>query len=282
MLRNIAKKIYHSLPDTFYHQITYYRIFKKLPNLSRPLLFSEKILVRNMKPKKIYTKLADKLQVREYIEGVIGEKYLINLYGTSEELTYAVYKNLPNAFVVKANHGSGFNEVVFDKTKTNYEDLYELTSSWLNCNFYKMTKEKHYDAIKPCLIFEELLLVGDSVPNDLKFHCFNKDGVIKVFIQVDYSRFGVHRRDIFDCDWNRTEIRLGLRNNPEPMLKPKMLEEMVSLATRIANQFSYVRVDFYEVGDKIYFGELTFTPGGGLCQMRPPTVQREWGSYFED
>lgn len=103
-----------------------------------------------------------------------------------------------------------------------------------------------------------------------------------IFIQVDYDRFGVHRRDIFDTQWNKTPIRLGLPNNPEPMAAPENLNEMLFLAKRIATQFSYLRVDFYEAEGKIFFGELTFTPGGGLCKMYPQEVQRQWGDFFVD
>ncbi|PLR39216.1 glycosyltransferase [Chimaeribacter coloradensis] len=282
MLRNLAKRIYRNLPDPIFHQLNYARVFKKQANITRPELFSEKILIRNIWPKKIYTLLADKIKVRDYISAVLGEQYLIPVYATTTEMTYELYKSLPNSFVMKANHGCGFNSIVFDKSKITYETLYEQASTWMDSNWYLSNKERHYQGIKPGLIFEELLQVDGQVPNDLKFHCFNKDGEMRIFIQVDYQRYGLHRRDVFDAEWNRTEIRMGLKNNPEPMPRPEKLDEMLVLAKTIASQFSYVRIDFYSVGSKIYFGELTFTPGAGLCRIWPRTVQREWGSYFTD
>ncbi len=282
MLTNLAKRIYRNLHDPNIQQLNYARVFKKQANITRPELFSEKILIRNIWPKKIYTLLADKIKVRDYIAAVLGEQYLIPVYATTTEMTYELYKSLPNSFVMKANHGCGFNSIVFDKSKITYETLYEQASTWMDSNWYLSNKERHYQGIKPGLIFEELLQVDGQVPNDLKFHCFNKDGQMRIFIQVDYQRYGLHRRDVFDEEWNRTEIRMGLKNNPEPMPRPEKLDEMLVLAKTIASQFSYVRIDFYSVGSKIYFGELTFTPGAGLCRIWPRTVQREWGSYFTD
>lgn len=139
---------------------------------------------------------------------------------------------------------------------------------------YEQSREKHYLDIEPCIMVERLLLDGEQVPNDIKFHCFNDNHEIRMFIQVDYQRFGTHRRDIFDIDWNRTEIRISLPNADEPMPRPTRLDEMTRLARQAAQQFSYVRVDFYQVGEKVYFGELTFTPGAGLSKLMPKTLSR--------
>jgi len=270
------------LPDVLYHQIRYARAFRKWPNIFRPSTFSEKIIIRNFRPKSIYTNLADKYKVRDYIADTIGEQYLIKLYARFDELTEDIYADLPDAFVIKANHGSGFNLVVHNKVETSYGQLRALTLFWTKTNFYKMSRERHYKKIQPCILVEQLLLHEERIPNDIKFHCFNRHGDMHIFIQVDYDRFGVHRRDIFDTQWNKTEIIMGLPNNDIPMPAPINLEEMVQLAQRLAADFNYVRVDFYDVAGKIYFGELTFTPGGGMCKMLPEGVQQQWGSLFAD
>ncbi|WP_213990975.1 ATP-grasp fold amidoligase family protein [Sodalis sp. dw_96] len=282
MLNPLAKQATKLLPDVLYHQIKYARVFKKWPNTVRPKTFSEKIIIRNFKPKSIYTELADKLKVRDYIVSTIGAQYLIKLHAVCSVLTRSIYDNLPNSFVIKANHGCGFNRIVYDKTKITFDELSQESKQWMDINYYKTTRERHYKTITPCIMIEELLLDKGKVPNDIKFHCFNRQGEMHIFIQVDYDRFGVHRRDIFDTQWNRTDIRMGLPNSPEPMAAPENLAEMLSLAKRIAEQFSYLRIDFYEAGGKIYFGELTFTPGGGLCKMYPQETQRQWGDFFTD
>ncbi|HEJ7052460.1 MULTISPECIES: ATP-grasp fold amidoligase family protein [Serratia] len=282
MLNILVKNISKRLPDAWHHQVKYALYFKKLPHLSKPTGFSEKIMRRKIYPRSIYTTLSDKFKVREFIAGLWGEEYLVELYAHGTELSYDMFRQLPNTFVLKANHGSGYNRLVFDKRQVSYAELYDLSNAWMRSNFYEQSREKHYLDIEPCIMVERMLLDGEQVPNDIKFHCFNDNHEIRMFIQVDYQRFGTHRRDIFDVDWNRTEIRISLPNADEPMPRPTRLDEMIRLARQTAQQFSYVRVDFYQVGEKVYFGELTFTPGAGLSKLMPKNIEQEWGSYFTE
>lgn len=282
MLYTLIRGISKRLPDKLHHQIKYAIHFKRLPRVSKPLGFSEKIMRRKIYPRRIYTTLSDKYKVREYIAALWGEEYLVELYAHGTELSYDTFRQLPNSFVLKANHGSGYNKLVFDKSKVSYAELYDLTCRWLESNFYVQTREKHYRDIEPCFMVEKMLLENNEVPNDIKFHCFNQQEELRIFIQVDYQRFGNHRRDIFDIDWNRTEIRLELPNADEPAPRPSRLEEMIRLVKLVAEQFDYIRVDFYQVGERVYFGELTFTPGAGLCTLLPKNIEHEWGSYFTE
>ncbi|HEY0208684.1 ATP-grasp fold amidoligase family protein [Acerihabitans sp.] len=282
MLNPLVRQASKLLPDSLYHQLKYVRVFKKWPNISQPTTFSEKITIRNFRPKPIYTNLADKYLVRDYIANTIGEKYLIELHAVFDELTEDIYAALPQAFVIKANHGSGFNLVVHDKADTTFAQLSALTRFWTKTNYYKTSRERHYKQIQPRILVEHLLQDDGHIPNDIKFHCFNQQGEMHIFIQVDYDRYGLHRRDVFDTDWRKTDIRMGLPNNATPMPAPKNLPEMVGLAKRLAADFNYVRVDFYEADGNVYFGELTFTPGGGLCKMYPEGVQHQWGSFFTE
>ncbi len=220
MLNILVKNISKRLPDAWHHQVKYALYFKKLPHLSKPTGFSEKIMRRKIYPRSIYTTLSDKFKVREFIAGLWGEEYLVELYAHGTELSYDMFRQLPNAFVLKANHGSGYNRLVFDKQQISYAELYDLSNAWMRSNFYEQSREKHYLDIEPCIMVERLLLDGEQVPNDIKFHCFNDNHEIRMFIQVDYQRFGTHRRDIFDIDWNRTEIRINLPNADEPMPRP--------------------------------------------------------------
>lgn len=282
MLNRLFRGIVRRLPDVLYHQVKYALRFKRLPHLSSPRGYGEKLMRRKIYPRAIYTMLADKYRVREFIAGLWGEEYLIELYAHGAELSYDVFSRLPRQFVLKANHGSGYNRLVFDKDQVSYAELYDQSQRWMRANFYQQGRERHYRDITPCIMVERLLLEHGEVPSDLKFHCFNRDGVIRIFIQVDYHRFGEHRRDIFDERWNRTEIRIGLPNAEQPAAVPSQLAEMLRLARLTVRQFSYLRVDFYQVGERVYFGELTFTPGAGMTRLQPERIDQEWGDYFTE
>ncbi|MBV6693115.1 ATP-grasp fold amidoligase family protein [Serratia quinivorans] len=282
MLKVMANNILKYIPDIYLHQIKHMIVLKKIPNFKNPIGFNEKIMKRKIYPRSIYTTLSDKYKVRNFISSLWGKEYLIDLYAHDTELSYELFQSLPDKFVMKANHGSGYNKLVFDKNKENFTDLYDLSRSWMDKSFYVQSREKHYKDIEPRILIERLLEVEGSAPNDIKCHCFNKEGETVIFIQVDYNRFTHHQRDIFDEDWNRTEIRICYPNSPLPASKPSQLDDILRLARMTSRFFSYVRVDFYQVGEKVYFGELTFTPGAGLEPLMPKIVELEWGGYFTD
>ena len=48
--------------------------------------------------------------------------------------------------------------------------------------------------------------------------------------------------------------------------KPAALKEMLESASILSEGFPEVRVDFYIVHNKLYFGEMTFTSSGGMIQ----------------
>lgn len=63
MLNTLVKSISKRLPDAWHHQVKYALYFKKLPHLSKPTGFSEKIMRRKIYPRSIYTTLSDKYKV---------------------------------------------------------------------------------------------------------------------------------------------------------------------------------------------------------------------------
>ena len=184
---------------------------------------------RKIYPRSIYTTLSDKFKVREFIAGLWGEEYLVELYAHGTELSYDMFRQLPNAFVLKANHGSGYNRLVFDKRQVSYAELYDLSNAWMRSNFYEQSRESIIWISNPaswwsacCWMASRCRTISSFIVSTtiMKFACSS----------VDYQRFGTHRRDIFDIDWNRTEIRISLPNADEPMPRPTRLDEMTRLA----------------------------------------------------
>ena len=107
---------------------------------------------------------------------------------------------------------------------------------------------------------------------DYKFHCFN--GKL-AFIEVSIDRYTDYKINLYDPDWNFIGFKKWIGSNDE-IEKPQMFNNMKSLTGLFAQDFRYVRVDLYCLGSEIYFGELTFHPGGGFQQFIP----QKWDSKF--
>ena len=210
------------------------------------------------------TSLADKVAVREWITKQIGEKYLVPIVGgpwdSFEEIDFSL---LPDKYVIKANHGSGMNIVVKDNS-LNVKHMRKLVDSWTRAVFGCMGMERHYLKIKP-MIYAEQYLEEKGNLFDYKIHCFNGE---PKFIQVIGDRnLTKHtgKQKNYDFSWN--DIGWVFEDYPSydyELQPPKGLREMYDIAKKLSSDFPYVRVDLYEVGDKIYFGEMTFTPAGGF------------------
>lgn len=272
---NLSRKISRLIPDFLFIRLQYYKNFKRFPNLKNPKTFNEKIQWKKLYDRKaFYTKLADKLEAREYVKQKIGEEHLIPLYDvirTPEDFNPEKY---PNSFVAKANHASGLNLLVKDKGNINPKSVKETFSEWLKTDFYKKSREWQYKDIPRAIVVEEFLMdQSGNPPEDYKFHCFN--GKVE-FIQVDMDRFSDQRRNFYNTDWDLQPFLFSPIDNGksrfengENVARPQNFNKMLHVAERLSEDFNYIRVDLYSFQQKILFGELTFHHGNGNEQFIP-------------
>ncbi|MGL4652131.1 ATP-grasp fold amidoligase family protein [Cetobacterium sp.] len=260
----------------------YRNVFGRELDLENPKTFNEKIQWRILRDRKdIYTQLADKYLVRDYVKEKIGEEYLIKLLGVYEKAEDINYDSLPNKFVLKCNHDSGSVIICKDKSTFDRKAANKKLNFFLKRNFYYMTREKHYKNIKPLIICEEFLEEDGKAPKDYKFHIFNNSKEKKMFIQCDVDRFDGHKRAMLDQNWRITDFEYK-KNRPENIPdKPSKFNEMQILALKLSEEFSMSRIDFYQVNGKIYFGEMTFTSEAGLARFYPDEWDYKLGEMWE-
>lgn len=278
----VAKRL---LPDYAIVQIQYRRQMGRWANLRHPKAYSDSILLRCLQPDMRWVELTDKLAVRDYVRDKIGEAHLIPLIAVPETFTREVFDALPTSFVMKANHGCAFVEVVRDKSQTSFEELSKLAKKWLSIDYYRVSRERHYRFIEPRLYFEQLLVDSEGrIPADLKIHVFggHPEGP-RIQWMIIADRFGDARGDIYDENWRRMDVRFGpYAPSDKPIPRPAYWDKVQYVAARLAEEFDYVRVDLYALGDQVYFGELTFTPGAGRMRFHPDSHEYYWGRMLKE
>ncbi len=269
------------IPKSIHISRKYKKNFGKRPNLTNPKTLNEKIQWLKLNDKSpLHTQCADKYAVRDYVASTIGNEYLVPLYFHTKNPKEIIPEKLPNRpFIIKTNHDSGGGIIVKEKSSINWQDVQEKLAVRLKCNYYKLSKEWQYKNIVPRIIVEDLLQdKKGNIPSDFKFHCFN--GKVQM-IQVDLGRGTLsHYRNWYSSDWKREPYKWsspkggGIYTDPseEDVPKPKAFEKMIRLSEKLAKKFDYVRVDLYDVDDKIYFGELTFHHDGGF----QPIIPEKW------
>jgi len=262
--------------DVLYIKVRYFITYKRFINLRKPNTFFAKINWLKLYDRNPwYTNLADKYKVREYIKERIGSEYLNELYGVYDSTEAIDFRNLPNSFVMKATHGANWILFCSDKSSFDIAMAKKTMNTWLKSNFYEMWGEHVYKNVSPRIICEKLLS-NEYEPAliDYKFHCFHGK---PTYIQIDRNRFQNHTLDFYDLEWNRLPFGLWFPPSKNNIPKPKPLTKMLALAKVLSKEFKYIRVDFYVVKDKIYFGELTFYPCNGFGVFDPPSMDHEFG-----
>jgi hypothetical protein len=259
----------------------YYELrFNKKMNWRHPTGFNEKMQIFKIsKEAEALWPYADKYEVRKYIEEKIGSTYLTKLYGVYNDAEEIKIDELPNSFVLKATHGSGWNVLCPDKKKFNWNDQKPKFIAWMRLNYYvSFGREKQYNLIKPRIVCEEFLEAENGDLRDYRFFCFRGQ---PRFIQHDINTLTDHRRNFYDCNWNQyPKLHTSKPNTDKPIEKPAELEQMIEIAKKLAAPFKHVRVDLYNVKGKIYFGELTFTSGSGAARFDPWEYDRIFGEMF--
>ncbi|WDL92125.1 glycosyl transferase [Bacillus sp. HNR-4] len=277
----LGTRISKGISDERYLKLKYKLITGKELDFENPKTFNEKLQwlkLYNRKPE--YTKMVDKFEVRKYITDRIGEEYLIPLIGVYDSFEEIDFDVLPNQFVLKPNHTSGNVYICKDKSKINYEELKKEINMWLKRRYYWMHREWPYKNVKPKIVCEKYMVDESGVElKDYKMYCFN--GEIKL-IQVDYDRFNGHKRNLYNREWEYVPTSIKYPSNPDVVIKkPSKLKEMLELASVLSEGHPYVRVDFYSINEKLYFGEITFYPEAGYGKFDPDDLDIEMGNLIK-
>lgn len=251
-------------------------------NLDNPQTYNEKmqwLKLYNSTP--IKTKLADKYLVRNWVAKKIGDKYLIPLLGVYDSFDEIDFDKLPNQFVIKCNHGAGYNIVVKDKSQLDLKDARQKIDSWMSEDFaFKNGCELHYHNIKHKIIIEQLIENKScSDLNDYKFYCFG--GKVKYIQVISERTLTSHKVCFYDTKWKK-QSWWDNDYYEGNIKKPKNLSKMLKLASKLSKGFNFVRVDLYYLDtDEIYFGEMTFTPNSGTMIWNPECINSYFGDLFK-
>ena len=253
-------------------------------DLSNPKTFTEKINANkvNFIKNHRYNKYADKVRVREYVKEKIGEEYLTKMYFSKKRISVKDLEELPNSFVLKTNNGSGSNYIVMDKSKENLEELCNYINSLTPIKYGNIFGEFHYNYIKPLIMAEQTLLdKKGNIPDDLKCFCFiDNNGTKRKILYFERVVDGERYRIMFDENWNLIELKSSFSKLNIKIKKPKNYKKILNVIDKLSEDFNFVRVDLYLLDEKIYFGELTFTPTAGYLQFDDNCTDLLWGSYI--
>lgn len=245
----------------------YKKKFHKTLDLKNPKTFNEKIQwlkLNTYKNNPLITQCADKYAVREFIREKECEELLIPLIGAYDDVTEIDWNDLPNQFVLKCNHGCGYNLICTDKQKLDIDKARKTVNQWMKDDYWKHRAEINYKYIPKKITIEKFIDNNGKQIEDYKFYCFNGK-VLYTMVCIERNN-GHAKYYFFDRDWNlipysKDALKVAKDFN---ISKPKLLDKAIKYAEILSEPFPFVRTDLYILDDKIYFGELTFTPAGGL------------------
>lgn len=249
-------------------------------DLENPRTFNEKLQWLKLHDRNpAYTQMADKYAVREYIKNTIGQEYLIPLLGVWDSFDEIDFDKLPNQFVLKCNHDSGSVVICKDKTEFDFESAKNTLTKSINMNYYYRCREYPYKNIAPKIIAEKYMVDESGYElKDYKFFAF--DGSVKaLFIATD--RPHDTRFDFFDMEFNHLPIINGHPNTTKVLKRPECFDEMIKLAEILSVGIPHIRVDFYEINGRVYFGELTFYHWAGFTPFEPKEWDYTFGSWIK-
>ncbi len=271
-------------PDRFYLKVMYWVYMGQRLDLDNPRTFNEKLQwlkLYNRRPE--YTRMVDKVAVKEYVASLIGPEHIIPTLGVWERPEDIDFDRLPDRFVLKTSHGGGSNGVVICKDKSRFDrsGAVRKLKKAMKADIWRNNREWPYKHVHRCVLAEELLEdpSGEDL-KDYKFFCFN--GKVR-FGKVDVDRFIGHRANYYDLSWRLLPFgELCCLPLPDRKIdRPENFDRMVGLSEKIAGGIPFVRVDLYSVAGRVYFGETTFFPAAGFGAFVPAEADMTIGRMLE-
>lgn len=252
-------------------------------NLQDPKRLSEKLQwlkLYNRQP--FYTQLVDKYQVKKYVAEKIGKQHVVPLIGVWNRFDEIDFEKLPEQFVLKTTHDSGSVIVVKEKKNLDLVVTKEKLERSLQHDFYLGGREWPYKDVPRKIIAEQYIpSLGNVDSVEYKVTCMNGEVKFVTFCKGPaHTDLNLRTNDHFDKSFNRLPFYVYYKNSNEKYEKPKTWDEMIKLSEILSKDIPYLRVDFYNVDDTIYFGEFTFYTWAGFMKFVPDKWDEILGSWL--
>lgn len=278
----LVKKYFSFLSDEKYLKLLYYINMSRKLNLENPIRYTEKLQwLKLYYRRSIFHDMVDKIESKRIASQILGEEYIIPTLGVWGSFDEIDFDKLPDQFVLKTTNGGGSTGVVVVKDKFTLNRKvarYRLESS-KRSDIYKTLREWPYRGLKGRILAESYIQDESGALRDYKFYCFN--GVTKVLL-VASNRFSDHNFNYYDRDFNPLPIISNYGTQIKTALsKPKNLDKMIEVAECLSKGLPHVRIDLYNVNDRIYFGEFTFFDSSGYDDMSSDQWDLEFGSWLD-
>lgn len=270
----IYLKLGRFLPTRLYLRWRYRVELGKKLHLRHPVALTEIIQWQKaFDHNPLYHTLVDKVEVKKWIDSRLGPGYSVPTLGVWDRPEDIEWDNLPDSFVLKCSHDSGSTIVCTDKAHFDKDAAIKKLRGCMEVDYYRKSREWAYKGLTPKVLAESYL--GDD-PADYKFFCSYGSPKF-MFIATERGSVTEETKfDFYDMDFNHLDVRNNHPNAETPPSKPRYFEQMKDIAAKLSEGMRQVRIDLYEVGGKIYFGEFTFYHWAGYKAFDPD----EWDTTF--
>lgn len=273
------------IPDYLYLKIIYRGYMNKSLCFDNPKSFNEKIQwLKINKRKPEYTKMVDKYEAKEYVQGIIGEKYIIPTIGVWNRFEEIDFDRLPKQFVLKCTHDSGGLFICKDKSNLDFLAARKKISRSLKNNFYYLNREWPYKNVVPRIIAEQYLEENDSNGGltDYKFFCFHGKAQF-LYVSRGLENHKTAQISFYDLAGNELPFYRSDYRTLGKLALPCNYDEMLFCANTLAQSIDspFVRIDLYSINNNVYFSEITFSPCGGLLPFTPEIWDLELGKLIQ-
>lgn len=214
----------------------------------------------------IWSMLADKLAVRDYVSGLGFSEILVpvlKIWGNPEDIDFS---DLPPSFVVKCNHDNGSTLLIADKYSVDLSWIRSLYKSKIKKRFGILTAEPHYTKISPKVFAEELILNDKPYSNGLVCYKFFAVNGKADYCQVVYNTasFQTQRSTIYKvAGWIKMDGFILKKEGKDNIPKPNTLAKMIEIVSSLTQKIPFARVDLYEYDGQVCFSEITLMPSAG-------------------
>lgn len=247
-------------------------------DLTNPTTFNEKLnWLKVYYHNPTLTKMADKYEVKKIVADKIGKEYVVENYGVYNKWEDINFSSLPNKFVIKCTHDSGGAFICKNKKSFDYAGVEKVIKKNQRNNFYFGLREWPYKNIKPRIIVDRFLDDHTGIVlRDYKFWCFNG---VPTFMYITIKGKDVFE-NFYDMQFNPVDINHGFPRHVPEFDPPQNFELMKELASKLSQDIPFVRVDFFDVDNHVFFGEFTFFDWGGFWPFKPREMDIKLGQLL--